>query len=272
MELPGGRLRSAPGEATVRSAAMTEGIRSDLFRYPPSPAPEDLLATHPDLEPGFVAPYAAALPCTMTSPERMYALWQAVGHVVARGVPGALVECGVWRGGSSMVMAHALLGAGVDDRELWLYDTFAGMPEASAGDVDFSGVPASARLEQAAGDRDDLVVAYASLPEVQANMASTGYPAQRVHCVPGLVEDTIPGQAPAQIALLRLDTDWEASTRHELVHLWPRLAPGGVLIVDDYGHWSGARRAVDGFFAGRDDAPLLVRVDYTGRLGVKPGP
>jgi O-methyltransferase len=239
--------------------------------YPPSPAPADLLGTHPDLDPEFVAAYEAALPCTMTSPERMYALWQAVRHVLARRVPGALVECGVWRGGSAMVMAHAMLGAGRSDRELWLYDTFAGMPAASPGDVDFTGVPASERLAQAAGDRDDLVVAYASLAEVRGNLDRTGYPAALVRCVVGLVEDTIPAKMPPQIALLRLDTDWEASTRHELAHLWPRLAPGGVLVVDDYGHWSGARRAVDAFFAERDDAPLLVRVDYTGRVGVKPG-
>ena len=63
--------------------------------------------------------------------------------------------------------------------------------------------------------------------------------------------------------------DWESSSRHELEHLWPRRAVGGVLIIDDYGHWSGARQAVDGYFAARDDAPLLARVDYTGRMGVR---
>ena len=83
------------------------------------------------------------------------------------------------------------------------------------------------------------------------------------------MEETIPGRAPERIALLRLDTDWYESTRHELEHLWERLEPGGVLIIDDYGHWAGAREAVDEFFAKRSDAPLLTRVDYTGRIGVK---
>ena len=78
-----------------------------------------------------------------------------------------------------------------------------------------------------------------------------------------------PGERPEQISLLRLDTDWYESTRHELEHLYPRLAPGGVLIIDDYGHWAGRAQAVDEFLAGRADAPLLNRIDYTGRIGVK---
>jgi hypothetical protein len=73
---------------------------------------------------------------------------------------------------------------------------------------------------------------------------------------------------PGDLALLRLDTDWYESTRHELEHLYPRLRPGGVLIVDDYGHFEGARRAVDEYFAAHE--PLLLnRIDYTGRVAVK---
>jgi O-methyltransferase len=239
------------------------------FSYPARPDPPDLLTTHPDMDPEFVATYAAGVNATMTSAERMYALWQATRHVIATGVPGALVECGVWRGGSSMVMAHTMLTIGVSDRELWLYDTFEGMPLPEEADKDFMGVQAADHLTAAAGDRDDPVVAYASLDEVRANVQTVGYPAELVRYVVGQVEHTIPAQAPSEIALLRLDTDWESSTRHELEHLWPRLAVGGVLIIDDYGHWSGARQAVDGYFAARDDAPLLARVDYTGRMGVR---
>jgi O-methyltransferase len=239
------------------------------FSYPSRPDPPDLLTTHPDMDPGFVATYAAGVNATMTSAERMYALWQATRHVIATGVLGALVECGVWRGGSSMVMAHTMLTIGVSDRELWLYDTFEGMPPPEEADKDFMGVQAADHLTAAAGDRDDPVVAYASLDEVRANVQTIGYPAELVRYVVGQVEHTIPAQAPSEIALLRLDTDWESSTRHELEHLWPRLAVGGVLIIDDYGHWSGARQAVDGYFAARDDAPLLARVDYTGRMGVR---
>ena len=75
--------------------------------------------------------------------------------------------------------------------------------------------------------------------------------------------------APRKIALLRLDTDWYESTKHELVHLFPRLSTGGVLIVDDYGHWAGARRAVDEYVSEHGIVMLLTRIDYTGRIGVK---
>src|SRR5438034_593928 len=113
------------------------------------------------------------------------------------------------------------------------------------------------------------VWAIAGLDDVREGMAETGYPAERVHFHPGRVEETIPGEAPAEIALLRLDTDWYESTRHELVHLYPRLSEGGVLLVDDYGHWAGAKRAVDEYFATEAPPLLLSRIDYTGRIGIK---
>ena len=106
---------------------------------------------------------------------------------------------------------------------------------------------------------DGLVFAHASLEDVRANVALAGVPSERVRYVDGKVEDTIPQDVPDRIALLRLDTDWYESTLHELGHLWIALLPGGVLIIDDYGHWQGARQAVDEFFAGRDDAPMLTR-------------
>jgi predicted O-methyltransferase YrrM len=119
-------------------------------------------------------------------------------------------------------------------------------------------------------DHDSALLAYSTLAEVQANMARTGFPAERTRFVQGDVGQTIPGEAPERIALLRLDTDWYESTRHELEHLYPRLQPGGVLIVDDYGHWAGAREAVDEYFAQHGIAILLNRIDYTGRIAVKP--
>ncbi|MGA2717069.1 MAG: TylF/MycF/NovP-related O-methyltransferase [Bryobacteraceae bacterium] len=93
--------------------------------------------------------------------------------------------------------------------------------------------------------------------------------AARVHFIRGKVEETIPSQAPESIALLRMDTDWYESTRHELEHLFPRLSPGGILIIDDYGDWQGARRATDEFLANHAPALFLSRIDDTGRLAVK---
>ena len=100
-------------------------------------------------------------------------------------------------------------------------------------------------------------------------MLSTGYDIARTHFVAGDVEQTIPGVVPEQISLLRLDTDWYESTRHELKHLYPRLIRGGVLIIDDYGHWKGARQAVDEYLAETGAKLLLNRIDYTGRAAVK---
>src|SRR5215207_1701455 len=221
------------------------------------------------LEPEFIALYERCAPATMTSIERMYALYQAVRHVHAAAIPGDLVECGVWRGGSSMLAALTLDSLGDRKRCVWLYDTFEGMPP--PGDVDRSliGQHATDLLKRtdAAGEHTRAV---AGLDEVRANLAMTGYPSDHLHFVEGRVEDTIPTVAPEEISILRIDTDWYESTRHELRHLWPRLSPGGVLIIDDYGHWQGARRAVDEFLATVEPV-LLQRIDYTGRLALKPG-
>ena len=228
-----------------------------------------LAASHPDVESAFTDAWQAAAPFTMTSVERMYALWQGVHHVDDKRVPGDIVECGVWRGGSSMLAALALLHLGDEHRQLYLYDTFEGMSEPTERDRDLSGAQVLDNWTRHKGRKDDPVFAFGSLEEVRANMARTGLPAERTHFVKGKVEETIPATLPDRIALLRLDTDWYESTRHELEQLWPLLEPNGILIIDDYGHWSGAREAVDEFFAGRDDAPLLHRIDYTGRIGVK---
>lgn len=249
---------------------MSRLLRRAGYAIQTLPNAQQLHRTHPDLEPAFASVYARCAPFTMTSVERMYALWQAVRHVQARGIAGDVVECGVWRGGSSMLAALALLDEGERSRTLWLYDTFEGMSEPTEHDVDITGARMVDEWETYRGQEDSLMFAYGALDEVKRNMGSTAYPAEQLRFVQGKVEETIPAEAPGQVALLRLDTDWYESTRHELEHLYPRLAPGGVLIIDDYGHWAGAREAVDEFFAGRDDAPLLSRIDYTGRIGTKP--
>jgi hypothetical protein len=207
----------------------------------------------------------------MTSPDRLAGLVGGMQHVLRHEVPGAIVECGVWKGGSMMAAALTLLAHDVTDRDLYLCDTFAGMSEPTSVDIAGEGLGApnaDARTiwatRQRAGRSD---WAYAGLEEVRANLLSTGYPPARLHFVKGKVEDTVPRDAPSVIALLRLDTDWYESTRHELTHLYPRLCCGGILIIDDYGHWPGARKATDEYFAPRP--PFLHRLDYTGRLVVK---
>jgi O-methyltransferase len=221
------------------------------------------------MDPAFESVRGRISGLTMTSPERQYALWKSVEYLESAGIEGDLVECGVWKGGSSMLAALGLLHLGDTDRDLWLYDTFEGMTEPGQFDLGPGGSQIAAEWSEHAGKKDDPVFAYGALTEVKKNMASTGFPAERLHYVEGSVEQTIPDTVPAKLAMIRLDTDWYESTRHELEHLWPLLEPGGVLIVDDYGHWQGSRRAVDEYFADRPDVPLLNRVDDSGRVGVK---
>jgi O-methyltransferase len=223
-----------------------------------------IVAEPDDLELDFIRLYRRCAEYTMTSIERMHALWAATRFVSARGVPGDHVECGVWRGGSSMLAALTFAAAGDHDRRFHLYDTFEGMPEPTAHDG------AVARREWVRHQRDDHNEwCYGPLDDVRANMLSTGLPRERLRLVKGKVEDTIPAEVPDRIALLRLDTDWYSSTHHELVHLMPRLEPGGVLILDDYGHWQGARKAVDDYLSEHGIDLLLVRVDAAGRVAVK---
>ncbi|HVL95274.1 MAG TPA: TylF/MycF/NovP-related O-methyltransferase [Solirubrobacteraceae bacterium] len=207
---------------------------------------------------------------TMTSPARLEALVRAVEHVAVAPVPGAIVECGVWRGGSMMAAALTLRRLGVTDRDLYLFDTFSGMTAPTPEDVDSAYDGFSLQAMWRRRRRGDMNWIGVPADEVRAAMDSTGYPAARVHLVEGPVEETVPARAPEEIALLRLDTDWYASTRHEMEHLYPRLVPGGVLVLDDYGHYAGARRAVDEFLAARGESLLLQRIDYTGRIAVKP--
>ena len=206
----------------------------------------------------------------MTTPERLYALIKAVNYVVDAGVQGSIVECGVWRGGSMMAAALTLLRLGRTNMDLYLFDTFEGMSAPTAMDVDFRGQSAADRLASERRSKTSELWAYSPLDEVKQNLASTGYCAERIHYVRGRVEDTLPNAAPAQIALLRLDTDWYESTKHELTHLYPRLAKGGVLILDDYGHWAGARTAFDEFAKENGLRLLLNRIDNAGRIAVKP--
>lgn len=206
---------------------------------------------------------------TMTTPERILALVNAVRYVIQNNIDGAIVECGVWKGGSMMAAALTLLNLGCNSRDLFLFDTFTGMPEASDADVSYNGVKARNYMQTTSKSSKDYLWAYAPLEEVKATVFSIDYPHEKFHFVEGRVEDTIPNKAPASISILRLDTDWYLSTKHELDHLFPRLVPGGVLIIDDYGHWQGAKKAVDEYFAEHNIKILLNRIDYTGRIAVK---
>jgi hypothetical protein len=211
----------------------------------------------------------AVRPWTMTGADKVYALIQAVRYVTRHRIPGDVVECGVWRGGSMQAAARTLLAMNDTSRDLHLFDTFEGMPAPSERDVRRSDERTAEELLAEEERERSLVWAVATLEDVREGFAQIPYPSERIHFVKGRVEDTIPGHAPERISILRLDTDWYESTRHELEHLYPRLSPGGVLMLDDYGYWEGAREAVDEFLEQTGERLLLVRM-ASGRLAVKP--
>ena len=223
-----------------------------------------------DFDPDAVDTIRAVKPYTMTSHERIYAVIQATRYIVAAKIGGAIVECGVWRGGSMMAVARTLLHLGTINVDMFLFDTYEGMTQPSSDDVDYRGVDAEPEFVRTRTGADESDWCRATIAEVENNLTGTSYPRERIKLIKGKVEETIPAQAPDRIALLRLDTDWYESTHHELVHLYPRLSSGGVLIIDDYGHWKGCRKATDAYFASGSVAPILFnRIDYTGRIGVK---
>lgn len=222
----------------------------------------------PELGPDEHSLLKAARGLSMTSPIAQWELIQAIRYVESRSIPGDLVECGVWRGGN-LVIAGLLRNRLRFDRRIWAFDTFAGMTAPTAADFkpgeELDVEKKFARLDR--GARNDWC--YASEEDVLRNFeARVGN--RDLLTVKGPVEDTLrkSENLPTEIAILRLDTDFYESTKAELEILYPRLSPGGVLIVDDYGEWAGARKAVDEYFSGQ---PIWLHyVTHTVRLMIKP--
>jgi O-methyltransferase len=253
------------GFTIMRTSAYGNGLD-----YQAMMASNNAKAAFEDLDPEFRPLMESVRPYTMTSIERMYHLYKAAIYLSRAGVQGDLLECGVWRGGSMMLVAKTLLGLGDTGRTLHLFDTYEGHPKPD-GEVDVDLWGNRAVEEWASLRKTDETSDWGrvSIDEVRANMASTGYPGDKVRLVKGMVENTAAANAPARLALLRLDSDWYASSKVALEVFWPRLASGGVLIVDDYGHYKGQRKAVDEFFAGSPQ--LLHRIDYSCRAVIKTG-
>lgn len=254
-------------KAAIKRAVGAAGF--ELVRR--GSVPDDLRRLRSDFSPEDFRLIEEVAPYTQTGPERIVALARSVEYVVGNGIPGAVVECGVWRGGSMMAAAKTLLRLGVQDRELYLFDTFEGMPPPMARDVSHWGEPASEAYARFRGGGAGGIFEANAVPleEVKAAVLGVGYDPSRIHFIRGKVEDTLPAASPGPIALLRLDTDWYESTKHEMEHLFPLLSRGGVLILDDYGEWQGARTAVDEYIARNAVKILLNRIDHTGRIAVK---
>lgn len=223
----------------------------------------------PDLDKDFLNLYEKCKPYTMTSIERMYSLYKAVEYIAINHIEGDMVECGVWRGGSSMMIALTLLKYKNGNRKLYLYDTFEGMSAPTDDDVDFQNKKAEKTFNETLNEKGNSEWCYASIEEVKSNMLLIGYNIDNLIFVKGKVEDTIPQTIPDKIALLRLDTDWYESTYHEMINLYPMLIAKGVLIIDDYGYWQGSKKAIDKFIKDNSLQILLNRIDNSGRIGIK---
>ena len=228
------------------------------------PFPVDIEGTDPE----FRTLYESCKNETMTSPERLYALYKSVEYLVQNNIQGDIVECGVWKGGSMKLAAKTLMQFDDTSRTLYLYDTFSGMTEPDEHDVRVTRPEVTAMTKWKDRQKDDHNEwCYVQITDVQATLYATGYPKEKIVFVKGPVEETLPHTAPNALALLRLDTDWYSSTKHELTHLYPRLVEGGVLIIDDYGYWKGSKTAVDEY---SKQIPLfLSRIDASGRIGIK---
>jgi len=243
----------------VSSWFRSVGLRKPAWEregfFPPSYAEEDRQV------------FIEVTRCTMTDRERIIGLIRAVRYVVQQDIDGAIVECGVWKGGSMMAAARTLLNLGVADRDLYLFDTFQGMTAPTGRDTSPEFGSAQAIWTRKRSRDEDWVSS--PLDEVKRNMASVGYPAERTRYIVGPVEQTVPEDAPARIALLRLDTDWYESTLHEMIHLYPRLTRGGVLILDDYFTWSGSGQAVDEYLEKEGIRLFLAPLSRGAAIAVK---
>lgn len=197
---------------------------------------------------------------TKSSTERLEAMAWSLRIVDAEHVPGDVVEVGVWRCGN--IMLSRLLSP---SRICWAYDTFNGMTEPDPDlDVKAHGLPMRAldkyHSKKAAGRQWNAW----PLREVMRDFHNSGITTDRMHFVEGPVEQTLQMAVPDHIAVLRLDVDWHLPTKASLEALYPLVVNGGFLIVDDYGHWAGCRKAVDDYFG--VDVPPHMDVDYTCRI------
>jgi hypothetical protein len=242
-------------------------------RLPPAKQPKR--SEHPLLNYDEEVPAREAIALveshTMLSYQRLVTLWQHVRYLDRAGVEGCLVECGTWKGGAAALMALAHRQSGQPHRDLHLFDSFEGLPEpdrAHDGDmaVQYAGARASGTLRsigKCVGTLDD---------NRQAVNVIAQYPSARTHFHVGWFQDTLytlPASFRA-IALLRIDGDWYESTKICLDILFPKVVSGGIVVIDDYGKWSGCRKAVDEFMATLHRPLLLNHIDAAGRYLIVP--
>lgn len=206
---------------------------------------------------------------SMVSFERLATLWLQVQHLDKYEIAGAMVECGVWRGGAAGMMALAHLHSRrTPSRHLHLFDSWQGMPEPhhefdGALAVEYSGGANGGALEP-------VGQCVAALDEVRQLLErEIAYPSDLITYHVGWFQKTLAQTQIDKISLLRLDGDWYESTKICLEHLYPRVVKGGIVILDDYGYWAGCRRATDEFIERLSEPVMLHHIDADGRYFMK---
>jgi O-methyltransferase len=190
---------------------------------------------------------------TMIGMERLNNIQACVEDVLAKGVPGDLIEAGTWRGGAGIFMRAILKAHGITDRELWISDSFEGLPTPDPGKF-----PADEFYV------DDVPAFLAvGLEQVRRGFARFGLLDEQVHFLKGWFKDTLPSLADKRWAVVRIDADMYESTMQALELLYPNLSEGGYVIVDDYGGLDSCRDAVEDYRKKNGISEALQKVDWT---------
>ena len=206
---------------------------------------------------------------SMSTPANHWAIIQSIKHIKENNIEGELVECGVWKGGN-LILFKKMLQKFDLEKKIFAFDTFEGMPKPGKEDFDLKDINAENIYKNY--KKKDLKWCYSNLDEVEKNVSDHFNDYKKsFNFIKGKVEETleIEKNLPQNISLLRLDTDFYESTKKELEILYPRLCKGGVLIIDDYGHWKGSKKAVDEYFSLEKNFLWLHRIDYASRLYIK---
>lgn len=231
--------------------------------------PEPEIRYPKDYSPDDIEIIKSVTPYTMVNHERLHAVINATRYVARNGIPGSIVECGVWKGGCIAAAGLTLKPTG-ESRDFYLFDTFEGMSKPSEKDRNFLGAQANDTFKQTQLSDDSSDWCRCQIDDVKSNLRQLDLEPEKMKFVKGKVEDTLLTDCPKDpIALLRLDTDWYESTKAEMDFLFPLLSSGGVLIIDDYGTWQGAREAVDEYMRRNKVKMLLQRIGGGSVVGVK---
>ena len=207
---------------------------------------------------------------SMVSVDRLWAVIQATRYIIRNNIEGDFVECGVWRGGCSLAIAM-ILDELKSNKKIYLFDTFAGMTKPGSNDINCDNVHANKKFIESKKVNYNSWC-YASLNDVHKQFKKLNLYKKAVF-VKGDILKTLKQEnnLPKKISLLRLDTDWYESTKCELDILYPLLQKDGVLLIDDFGQWQGARKAVNEYSEKNYSFSkcLIWKTDFTGRAMIK---